>query len=354
MEIFVYRNGSKEIYEEHTVAELAAILTETDIFVWVDMENPSEKDELVLSDIFRFHPLTIEDCRINHNAPKIEEFPDYLYFVLHGVRAETSPDNFLTKELDGYLGKNFVVTYHFEEFRSINEVKRQIRASPVACRRGSSYVLHQILDQLVDFYAPVIDDFDQKIYEMEDRILRKKRTNDDILLDIMHLKRNIVRLKRVSVRQLEILYRMSHGEFAQIEPAMLPFFRDVYDHLLRISDLSESYREMTSGLLEAHFSVIATKTNDVMKLMAIFSAIMLPLSLIAGIYGMNFDNMPELKTIYGYYATLIFMAVVAGSLLIYFWHRGWIWEPADEKDEAEEKEIKKKRKHPGGIRFPRL
>ncbi len=329
IEILVYRNG--KVVENIQADAIPKLLKEEHIFLWVDLDKPTETDEQILSDVFQFHPLTIEDCRINHNAPKIEEFPDYLYFVMHGVSADTSSENFNTKELDGYLGKNFVVTYHHEPFRSIDEVKRLIRSSPVACQRGASYVLHQILDQLVDFYSPVIDDFDSAIAEIEDRILRKKTANDKILEEIMYLKRNVVRLKRISARQLEILYRMSHGEFAQIEDSMLPFYRDIYDHLLRISDLAESYREMISGLLEAHFSVIATKTNDVMKLLAVFSAIMLPLTLIAGIYGMNFDNMPELHSKYGYFATLGLMAIVAIILLIYFWRRGWIGESMNEE-----------------------
>jgi len=131
-----------------------------------------------------------------------------------------------------------------------------------------------------------------------------------------------------------VLYRLSNGEFPQIPTNILPFYRDVHDHLLRISDLAESYRDLVSGLFDIHFSVTANKTNEVMKILAVFSAIMLPLSLIAGIYGMNFENMPELKTEHGYYMTIGFMILVAVGLLFYFWRKGWIFERR-EKPSAE-------------------
>jgi magnesium transporter len=136
----------------------------------------------------------------------------------------------------------------------------------------------------------------------------------------------VARLKRISSRQLDVLYRLSNGEFPQIPNNVLPFYRDVHDHLLRISDLSESYRDLVSGLFDIHFSVTANKTNEVMKVLAVFSAIMLPLSLIAGIYGMNFENMPELHSPHGYYLTLLLMIGIAVALLFYFWRQGWIFE----------------------------
>ena len=140
----------------------------------------------------------------------------------------------------------------------------------------------------------------------------------------MDLRRGVARLKRISHRQLEVLYRMSHGEFTQIPQNILPFFRDVHDHLMRISDLAENYRDLIGGLFEIHFAVIGNKTNDIMKTLAIVSAIILPLTLIAGIYGMNFENMPELHSRYGYAATLAVMIVITILLLIYFWRRGWL------------------------------
>jgi magnesium transporter len=273
----------------------------------------------------------VEDCFETRNQPKIEAFAKYIYFIVHGIRpGETGPANFITKELDGFLGENFVVTYHNERFRSIRDVKRQLRLSTFSCSRGSAYLLHQILDQIVDLYMPIVDDFDIAINDLEERAFDMRLANNAILEEIMDLRRSVARLRRISARQLDVLYRISHGEFPQIPEHILPFFRDVHDHLVRISDLAESYRDLVSGLFDIHFSVVANRTNDVMKTLAVLSSIMLPLSLIAGIYGMNFKYMPEIETAYGYFMTLGVMVVVAILLLIYFWRRGWIFQGGDE------------------------
>ena len=133
-------------------------------------------------------------------------------------------------------------------------------------------------------------------------------------------------MRRISARQLEVFYRISHGEFPQIPEHILPFFRDVHDHLLRISDLSEGYRDLVSSLFDIHFSVMSNRSNEVMKTLTILSSIILPLSLIAGIYGMNFEYMPELKSPVGYFMTLGAMGLITILLLVYFWRRGWIFQ----------------------------
>lgn len=336
MEIFLYRQGAQQIEEGFSAQDLPELLADPTNVVWVDfLGNTDEKIEearMVLSEIFHFHPLTIEDCIETRNAPKVEAFPEYCYFIVHGIKPEeTHPANFVTKELDGYLGPNYVVTFHLESFLSIKVVKQKVRSSTFACERGAAYLLHQILDNLVDLYMPIVDDFDTAINSLEERVFQIRRGYNILLEEIMDLRRAVSRMKRISARQLEVLYRISHGEFPQIPAPVLPFYRDVHDHLLRISDLSENYRDLISGLMDIHLSVVANRTNDVMKLLAIFSAIMLPLSLIAGIYGMNFENMPELKSEHGYYLTLGVMLLIAVLLLIYFWRKGWIFQPAEDE-----------------------
>lgn len=324
MEIFVYREGAEKVEEGFGVAQLPELLKDDKAVIWVDLAEPTSEDENVLLNVFHFHPLTVEDCRENRHYPKIEEFPGYLYFIVHGVRADTSSDRFNTIELDGFLGPNYVITYHHDEFRSINAVKQLLRTSPVVCRRGVSFLLHQILDRIVDYYSPVLDDFDNRIDELEAKIFEGRNSNNEMLSDIMNIKRSVLRLRRISVKQLEVLLRISRGEFELIPPALLPFYRDIYDHLVRVTDLAESYRDLISGLLDAHLSVVSNRLNEVMKVLTIFSAIMLPLTFIAGVYGMNFDNMPELRSRYGYFATLGVMSMVAGGMLIFFWRRGWL------------------------------
>ena len=341
MEIFVYRKDAEKVEEGFTAKELPKLLADKTNVVWVDFLGETETELEIAKDlmlnVFKFHPLTVEDCFETRNQPKVEAFPEYLYLIVHGVKPEeTTLANFVTKELDSFLGKNFVVTFHQERFRSIKTVKQHLRTSPFACQRGAAYLLHQILDQIVDLYMPLVEDFDGAINELEDRVFQMKKGNNEILEEIMDLRRSVARLKRISARQLEVLYRISHGEFPQIAENTLPFFRDVHDHLLRITDLAEAYRDLISGLFDIHFSVTASKTNDIIKFLTIFSAIWLPLSFLAGVYGMNFDNMPELKTKYGYFFILGSMGLITASLLLYFWRKGWIFQ----KDDGENSESK--------------
>lgn len=336
MEILVYRKGVPKIQEHFTAADLPELLKDESAVIWVDMESPTADDEQILLDVFKFHPLTVEDCRENRHYPKIEEFDGYIYFIVHGVTADISPDRFNTIELDGFLGPNYVITYHHAMFRSINNVKQLLRTTPIACQRGPAFLLHQILDQIVDFYLPVLDDFDDRIDRLEQDIFALKRPNSEILTDIMALKRSVLRLRRISGKQMDILHRMSRGEFVLIPNDMRPFYRDVYDHLIRVVDLSESYRDLISGSLDAYLSVVSNRMNEIMKVLTIFSAIMLPLTFIAGVYGMNFDNMPELHSRYGYFAVIVIMLVVAVGMLMFFKRRGWIGGGSSREEETPE------------------
>ena len=332
MEIFVLRPNADSIEEGFPAQDLPALLADKSNVIWVDFDARTDAQnkeaESILLDVFKFHYLTVEDCLETRNQPKVEAFPHYFYFIVHGVKNETNSANFVTRELDGYLGDNFVVTFRTEEFRSIDEVKRQIRSTSYVCKRGPAYLLHQILDQLVDLYMPVVDDFDSTINDLEDRVFAMRKSNNLILEEIMDLRRAVARLKRITARQLNVLYRLSHGEFPQIPENTLPFYRDVHDHLLRISDLSEGYRDLVNGLFDIHFSVTANKTNDVMKVLAVFSAIMLPLSVIAGIYGMN-TPLPDSQNPNSFWHVVTAMIIFAAVLLVYFWRKGWIFESDD-------------------------
>ncbi len=333
MEIFVYHHGADHIDEGFPVENLPGLLADKESLVWVDIEQPTEKDNRILSDVFHFHPLTIEDAIETRNHPKVESYNDYLFLIVHGVTMETNTTNFVTRELDIYLGANFVLTYHYESFRSINAVKSQLRSNTFHCQRGSDYLLHQILDKLVDLYIPVVDDYDAAINDLEDRIFDMKKGSNKILEEIMDLKRSVARLVRISAKQLDVFSRLAGGEFPLIGQDVIPFYRDVNDHLHRISVLGENYRDLVGGLLNLHFNVVANRTNDVVKILTIFSAIILPLTLIAGIYGMNFENMPELHTRNGYYLALALMFIIAAGLLIYFWRKGWIFEEEEENSD---------------------
>ena len=344
MEIFVYRKGAPSVEEDFTEKDLPALLADKTNVVWVDFlaDTPEQTEQAkrILTNVFKFHHLTVEDCMETRNQPKVEAFPDYLYLIVHGVKPEeTHSANFVTKELDAFLGENFVVTHHVERFRSVKIVKQQIRNNNFACQRGAAYLLHQILDQIVDLYMPIVEDFDSTINELEDRAFQMKNGDNEILEEIMGLRRSVARLKRISTRQLDILYRISHGEFPQIPENILPFYRDVQDHLLRISDLSENYRDLVSGLFDIHFSVVANKTNDILKFLSIFSAIWLPLSFLAGVFGMNTKLFPDDQT----WSNLIYifsvMMLIALLLIFYFWRKGWILQDESKAGQESGKQV---------------
>ena len=324
MDIFIYRNNSDMVELQHSVDIIPQLLKDENVVFWVDFEAPTEEDDKILLNVFHFHPLTIEDCRANRHHPKVEEFPDYVYFIVHAIRTDSSPDRFNTVELDGYLGRNYVISYHHERFNSVDKVKQTITVSPVTCQRGAPFILHQIIDNIVDEYLPVMDDFDERINSLEDNIFSLHRPNNEILEEILGLKRSLLRVKRISSKQLEVLYRMSHGQFQLISGPVLPFFRDIYDHLVRVTDLAESYRDLISGSLEAYLSVVSNRLNEIMKVLTIFSAIMLPLTFIVGVYGMNFDNMPELHTRFGYFICLAVMLGLDLTLYRLFRRSGWL------------------------------
>jgi magnesium transporter len=335
MEVFLYRKGADRVEEGFSRDDLPALIADRSNVVWVDLRGETGDQVVeardVMLNVFGFHPLTVEDCLLTRRHPKIEGFPNYFYFIVHGIKPEeTSASNFVTKELDGYLGPNYVVTFHVQRFQSIKSVKDKIRTSIFIPERGAAYLLHNILDELVDLYSPVLEDYEREIGALEDRVFDMKRGTNEILGEIMDLRRSVARLKRISRRQMEVLHRMSHGEFPQVPEHVLPFFRDVHDHLQRMADLAESYRDLVGGLFEIHFAVVGIRTNDIMKTLAVVSAIILPLSLIAGIYGMNFEYLPETKMRYGYFVTLGVMALLTVILLTYFWRRGWIFQGDDE------------------------
>ena len=324
MEIIVYREGADRVETGFTVEQLPELLKDEKAVTWVDMDKPTEADDQILLNVFRFHPLTVEDCRETRNYPQVEEFPGYLYFILHGVQADTSPDHFNTIELDAFIGPNYVITYHHDEFRSINNVKKLLSTSPVLCQRGAAFLIHQIFDQIVDYYSPVLDDFDERIAKLEDDIFTMSRPNKAILEEIMDLKRGVLRLRRITGRQREVILRASRGEFSLIPAQLLPFYRDIYDHIMRVTDMAESYRDLLSGALDAYMSVVGNRMNEIMKVLTVFSAVMLPLTFIAGVYGMNFDYIPELHRQYGYFVVWGVMLTVAVVMLSIFWRAGWI------------------------------
>jgi len=184
------------------------------------------------------------------------------------------------------------------------------------------FLLYEILDGTVDNYFPILDDFDEVVNELEYEVIHSP--SKETLNRIFSLKRDGMALRRVTSPQREILNRLSRDPFAVVNRRAAIYFRDVYDHLVRISDLAESYKDLTTGLLEAYLSVVSNRLNEILKVLTVFTAIMMPMTVITGIYGMNFKTMPELDSPYGYYVTIGGMAVIAVVMLVFFRLKKWL------------------------------
>jgi magnesium transporter len=290
---------------------------------WVDLERESDDATALLAGL-GIHSLTIEDIWANRSQPKLEDYDNYLYVIVHGIRGTKRGGLDLT-ELDVVLGPTFVLTYD-PDGTITSEIAAEINRSPKLCQKGPAWLAHAMLDRAVDRYLPVVDQIDKEISALEDEVLRRAgtRRGPPVLRRILRFKRTLLELRRMSIHQREILLRLARGEFDEIPPEFVPFFRDVYDHFLRVNDLIESYRDLVTSALEAYLSVQSNRMNEVMKTLTLISTVMLPITFIAGVYGMNFDNMPELHWRYGYAWALGLMASVALATLVFFRRKGWI------------------------------
>ena len=297
--------------------------------VWVELERKTEEADRLLAEI-QVHPLTVEDIWGQGSQPKLDDFPNYLYIVIHGVGSAKRTKLDLV-EVDILLGTNWLITHDRDGLVS-DDIGTELDHSPRLLSKGVPWLAHAILDRCVDRYLPIIDQLDGELDELEHDVIEKAGTprGRGVLARILDFKRVLQTLRRMSIHQREILLRLSRGEYEEIPPEALPFYRDVYDHFLRIQDITEGYRDLVTSSLDAYLSVQSNRMNEVMKTLTLMSTVMLPLTFIAGIYGMNFDpeyspfNMPELRWFFGYPFALVLMAAVGGAIMLWFRHRGWI------------------------------
>ena len=301
---------------------LQGFLKDEEETIWVDFETPTDNESEVLSTVFNFHPLAIEDCIAESHLPKLDDYGDYLFLVVHGARRGDTPGTFNTVDVNFFVGKRYLVTFHPGHTRSIDQTKERCQKNTQILSKGSDFLLYEIMDRLVDNYFPILDDFDVVIDELEYQAFHNptRATFDRIF----SLKRDVTALRRITAPQREIFNRLSRDSFAVISRRAAPYFRDVYDHLFRISDLAESYKDLGTGLMEAYLMVVSNRLNETIKVLTLIATIMLPLTLITGIYGMNFEYMPEIKWRYGYFYVIGIMALVGLGLLFYFRKRRWI------------------------------
>jgi magnesium transporter len=293
--------------------------------LWVDLGDRTAETEALLTDTFRIHPLTQEDIWNDRELPKVEDFTEYLYIVGHSVRFGSNIEKLEIIELDIVLGETFVIT-HNRDSAAVKAVADGLARCARPIVKGAAWVAHALLDRMVDDYLPLIDRYDEEIAALEQKILDVAGTprGRPLVHRIFALKRSIQRLRRTAIHQREVLLRLSRGEFEMVPRQVAPFFRDVYDEFARATDLAESYRELLSNALEAYLSVQSNRMNEIMKTLTLMSTVMLPLTFIAGVYGMNFDLMPELRWRYGYVFALSLMGVTAAVIIYWFHRKKWI------------------------------
>lgn len=291
--------------------------------LWVDICETTESDGALLVDTFGFHKLAVEDCvETQIHPPKIDDYGDYLFLLVHGINHTVEAAVVVeTAELALFIGANYVVSNHNFPLFSVEEIRQLVEASGRPLRRGADFLAYLLIDALVDNVLPTIDQMSEIAEEIEEQALTT--FHPSTLQSIQRVKRSVRHIHRTMVPQREILNRLSRGEFPLIRQETLVFFRDIYDHLVRIEDLNMNIRESAENAINIYLSAVANRQNETMKVLAVAGAIFLPLTLVAGIYGMNFDNMPELHWRYSYFVVVGFMLSAIAGALVYFQRRGW-------------------------------
>jgi len=298
------------------------LLTE-DAHHWIDLEDPTVKEATILEDPFHFHPLAIEDCLAEVHHPKVDDYESYIFVIVHGIRFDAPTDQFITRELDIFLGKNYLITHHKGPMRSIGTLREMCSKNLVSSfPRGVDFLVHQILDLLFEHYFPNLDAIEDKVQLVQVEVF--ENPTRETLDRIFELKKDVLQLRRICAPQREMVNRLARGEFKVVSPRAAVYFRDIYDNLYRIVEASFSYQDMAQGLFDAYLSAVSNRLNETMKRLTVIGAIMAALTVITGVYGMNFEFMPELKWRFGYAFVWGIMAMVSGGLYYWFKKKDWI------------------------------
>lgn len=317
----VYYTATGKVERDLSKAGICHALEDREGLLWISLQRPSgEEIQSILSDLFHFHLLAIEDClNDGYQTAKLDDYGAYLFLVANALK----PGEGLTvetAELDLFLGENYLVTcFTDESMKPVEDVWNRLSRDERLTINGSDFLCHAILDHLVDDYMPLLDEMDDEIEWLEDELLAKP--NPATLERILKLKHTVMSLRRTISPQREVINRLSRDEFQIIDRQSRMYFRDIYDHLVRIQDLSESIRDIVSGTLDIYLNSTSLRLNEVMKALTIVSTIFLPLSFLAGVYGMNFLTMPELA--WGYPWIWIIFLLVAIGMLWFFRRRRW-------------------------------
>jgi len=297
--------------------------------LWVDLPGePEASAEQVLRDLFQFHPLAVDDALRESHVPKLDDWGDYVYLTLHGVTHEpNSWEKLDTLELDVFIGPGYLVTYHMHPVEAVERVWQLVQRDSRHLGRGAEHLLYLVSDELVADYFPVIEDLDDEVDRLEDDLLADPRQEE--MERIFRLKRALAHLRRIIAPLREVMSRLARNGYHSLDPASGVFFRDVYDHLVRLYDITESLRDLLSGSLDIYLSVLNNRMNQIMKVLTVVSTILMPLTFITGFFGMNFFGpvAPELAPWTdkaALVATLVLIVAVPAGMYLWMRRRAWM------------------------------
>lgn len=304
------------------VRDFKKIIAKKNNRLWVDIVNPTEDELSILNDVFGFHPLAVEDVHRVVELPKIDDYETYLFVVFHKIEL-TENGSLKTKEIDFFLGRNYIVTIHRDSsdvFRHINE---KITKNNDYLKHGTEFVMHSVMDQVIDQYFPILDTWDEEITKIEEEITKGKTKG--VLKKIIKLKRQFSLFRKSLNPQRDMISKLASSHYDIIPEKARWYFKDVYDHIFRIYSTLENYNDMITVVFDAYLSNISidltessNRLNQVMQKLTLVSTIFLPLTFIASVYGMNFQHMPELEWKYSYYFILILMILIAAIMTTFF------------------------------------
>jgi magnesium transporter len=319
----VYRNGRKlaDVAKE----DISEYVTQPDCFVWVGLAEPEPAEIDEMAGEFGLHPLAVEDARKGHQRPKIEEYDECLFVVLHTVETETdAPDaRVLVGEVDIFAGPNYVLSVRHRARKGFVDVRARVEREPELLQRGSGYVLYALMDSVVDRYFPVLDGLASALEQAEDRLFDDTSSRDK-MEELYGLKRRLMALRHSVAPLAEAVGKLHGGRVPPLVVGLQEYFRDVYDHLVRINAEIDGMREMLTTGIQVNLALTAASDNEVTKRLAAWGALITVPTLIAGIYGMNFRHMPELDWLAGYPFSLALMVAIDALLWWRFRRANWI------------------------------
>lgn len=318
---FYYLPG-KEVQVIDGLADFDKLMEAEDAILWVDLCKPTDQESFILTHDFKFHPLAIEDVISEAPHTKLDDYNKYIFVVFPIADYIGREEGLKISEIDLFLGGNFLVTIHYEEHRIFDFLYNRAEKDERLISRGADFLFHAVIDSIVDNYNSTLDIFQFDVDQVEDDVLGEP--DEDLVKTIYILRRDIVHLRRLVIPQKEVLSRLAGKNVKQIGNTSAVYFSDIHDHLLRVDDIANFQRDMLNSSLEAYYSTVSTRTNEVIKFLTIFTVLFIPPTFLVGLWGMNFEFMPELDWKFGYLFSLILMVVVVLGLVLFFRRKKWL------------------------------